>query len=164
MNGRERDEELIQLARLLRQQRWAALATIGDEGEPYSSQVAFAMAPDFGAVLLHLSQLAAHTKNLLARPTVCLSVSEPDDGRDDPQTLARASVQGIIGTVPRERADYAPARSRYLERLPAAEPLFGFGDFQLFRVEIRQIRFVGGFARARTFGPEAVRRAADLMA
>lgn len=159
----ERDDELRQLARLLTSQRWGALATLGDEGAPYCSQVAFVMEPDLKAALLHLSQLAAHTTNLLARPAISLSVTEPDDGRDDPQTLARATVQGSVAMVPRADDKYMMARSRYLERLPAAEPLFGFGDFQLFRLEIEKVRFVGGFARARTFGPEALRRAARLI-
>lgn len=159
----QRDDELTQLGRLLTEQRWGALATIGDDGEPYGSHVAFVMEPDFSAVLLHLSELAAHTKNLQSRATVSLSITEPDDGRDDPQTLARASLQGTVVFVPRESKGYAAARHRYLARLPAAEPLFGFGDFQLFRLEIENVRFVGGFARARTFGPEALRRAAQLI-
>lgn len=163
MSGEQRDDELRQLARLLTEQRWAALATVGEDGEPNSSYVAFAIETDFKAVLLHLSQLAAHTRNLLARPTVSLAVTEPDDGRDDPQTLARVTLKGTAVVVPRESGEYTTARERYLERLPAAGPLFGFGDFQLFHVEIAQARYVGGFARARTFGPEALSRAAGLI-
>lgn len=163
MHTMERDEELKSLARLLTEQRWGALATLGEDGEPYGSHVAFVIEPGFGAVLLHLSQLAAHTRNLMARPSISLSVTEADDGREDPQTLARASLQGTVVSLPRESREYATARQRYLERLPAAGPLFGFGDFQLFRLEIEEARFVGGFARARTFGPESLRRAALLI-
>lgn len=163
MSGEQRDDELRQLARLLTEQRWAALGTVGENGEPNSSYVAFAIEPDFHAVVLHLSQLAAHTRNLLARPTVSLAVTEPDDGRHDPQTLARVTLQGTAVIVPSETGEYTAARERYLGRLPAAEPLFGFGDFQLFRVELEKARYVGGFARARTFGPEALSRAAGLV-
>ena len=158
----EKDEELKVLARLLTGQRWAALATVTDDGSPYSSQVAFAMQPDFGAALLHLSGLAAHTKHLRCRPQVSLSITEPDDGRDDPQTLARVSLQGKVEVLDKESDEYAAGRARYLEKLPAAEPRFGFADFQLFRLNIEQARFVGGFARARTFGAEALKRAAPL--
>lgn len=145
---------------LLQGARWGALATLGEEG-PLASMVAYRVAPALDAVYLHLSTLAPHTGNLLARGAASLVVSEPDPGSGDPQTLARASVGGAVTEIPRDDPEYLEARARYLERLPDAEPLFGFGDFRLFRLAIERVHYVGGFARAaRWEGPELARLAA----
>ncbi|HKJ76630.1 MAG TPA: pyridoxamine 5'-phosphate oxidase family protein, partial [Gammaproteobacteria bacterium] len=65
-------------AALLRQQRWAALASLGRDGRPLASMVAYAAEPDLSAFYLHLSRLAAHTGNRLATPEASLAISEPD--------------------------------------------------------------------------------------
>lgn len=55
------------VARLIRSQRWAALATL-KQGAPFASLVAYAPEPDFSGFVLHLSRLAPHTQNLLGDP------------------------------------------------------------------------------------------------
>ncbi len=133
--------------RLLREQRWAALASSGEAG-PLCSQVAFVPEPDGGGLLLHLSHLAAHTANLLQRPRASLSIGEPDDGREDPQTLRRVTVWGAVSAIERPSARYDSGRALYIARLPASKPLFEFPDFVLFKLEIEGVRFVGGFGAA----------------
>jgi len=157
-----RSDELEGLGRLLRGQRWAALATVGEDGTPLASMVAYCPADDLGSVTLHLSRLAAHTGNLLARPQISLVVTEPDDGRDDPQTLARATLAGEVSAIPRDAADFPALRAGYIARLPESEPLFDFPDFILFRLTVNEARFVGGFARAFTYGPADLARAAEM--
>lgn len=154
-------DELHAVAALLRGQRQAALGTLAD-GAPAVSMVAFAAEPSFGGVLLHLSGLAAHTRQLLAEPRCSLLIAEPDDGRDDVQTLARLTLSCRAAAIPRDTPEYDAARATYLARLPAAELLFGFGDFGLFRLVPDGARYVGGFARAYTLTPEHLRQAAAL--
>jgi hypothetical protein len=152
-------EEQRRLAGLLRNCRWAALAT-GRDGEPLASMVAIAAEPGRGAFLLHLSHLALHTRYLLTNPKASLALSEPDtDAARDPQTLARLSVQGVVDAIARDGADYAPARERYLARLPAAAVQFELGDFHLMRFIPETARFVPGFGRAHRLAPEALREA-----
>src|SRR4051794_41255469 len=86
-------EDLGAIATLIRSQRIAALGTLR-EASPFVSMVAYAAEPDFGGLLLHLSRLAAHTRQLLANPQASLLISEHDDERDDPQTLARITLAG----------------------------------------------------------------------
>lgn len=148
------------LASLIRGQRWAALATVSAEG-PLGSMVAYAPEPGFAGFLLHLSRLAAHTRNLAADPRASLVMGEPDSGVEDPQTLGRVTITGMVEAVPPAAADYAAARACYLERLPTAEPLFSFGDFGLYRLVPREVRFVGGFARAYSLGAAALRGIAE---
>src|SRR5829696_5112783 len=75
-------EELTTIATLMRSQRVAALGTLREDS-PFVSMVAYAAEPDFGGLLVHLSQLAAHTKQLLAAPRSSLLIGERDDDRDD---------------------------------------------------------------------------------
>src|SRR6266487_1167284 len=142
-------EELAIIATLIRSQRVAALGTLRDGG-PFVSMVAYAAEPDFGGMLLHLSRLAAHTRQLLAAPQSSLLICEPDDGRDDVQTLARITLVGTATPILAESTAYAAAQACYLARLPCAAPLFDFLDFMLFRFVPSEARYVGGFARIYT--------------
>jgi putative heme iron utilization protein len=151
-------EELTTIATLIRKQRQAALGTLRDD-TPFVSMVAYAAEPDFGGVLLHLSRLATHTKQLLAAPQSSLLICEPDDGRDDVQTLARITLVGAATPIPAESSAYAAARACYLARLPAATPLFDFPDFALFRFVPSEARYVGGFGRIHTLTAEHLRAA-----
>jgi hypothetical protein len=147
----EHDEDLHALASLVRTTRWAALATVGEEDGPLASWVAYAPEPDLQGVVLHLSRLALHTRNLLETPRASLGISSADPGTGDPQALARVSLQGRVEIITPHDPSYAAARTLYLTRLPDAKPLFAFADFQLLRLVIERARFVGGFALARTF-------------
>ena len=154
-------EELQSIATLIRSQRVAALGTLR-EGSPFASMVSYAAEPDFGGFLLHLSRLAAHTRQLLAAPQSSLLICEPDDSRDDPQTLARITLVGAATPLPIEGAAHAAAHACYLARLPSAAPLFDFLDFALFRFLPSEARYVGGFGRIYTLTPTHLLQAATF--
>jgi len=135
---------------LLHGHRWAALATL-DGGEPLASMVAYALDVESRGILLFISQLAQHTKNLLADPRASLVTSEPDTGDGDPQRLQRITLQASASIVRRDAADYVAAAERYIDRFPDALPRFELGDFALFRLMPVDARYVGGFARAARF-------------
>lgn len=156
-----KSEELAVVATLIRNQRSSALGTLAD-GAPFVSLVAYAAEPRFDGFLLHLSGLSPHTKHLRADARTSLLISEQDDERDDPQTLARITLVGSAAPTPRDHVDYMLARARYLERLPAAQMWFDFPDFTLFRFVPTEARYVGGFARAYTLTPEHLRQASQL--
>lgn len=154
MNGTPRMDDnsmLNRLLRLLRQRRWAALATSDADGTPMASMAAYVPGDNAGCLYLHLSRLAAHTGNLLANGKAALVISEDDCSDEDPQELARVTLQGQAMVVARDSEEYQQARNDYLQRLPASAQLFDFPDFLLFRLEVHSARFVGGFAQARSF-------------
>ena len=154
--------EREKLARLLREGRWAALATHGD-GAPLASMVAYACEPGFAGILMHISRLSAHTRNLLASPLASIVISEPDSDRvRNPQTLARVSIQGEARPLREDASGYAEARALYEKRFPDSSPLFGFKDFLLFRLVPREARFVAGFAMAYTVDAEELKKAAAV--
>lgn len=134
------------LAHLIRTQRTAALGTLS-EGAPLVSLVLYLPNADFSAFYLHLSRLAQHTQAILREPQVSLMIAEPDTGTQDPQTLARVSLQGVAGEVLRTDAEYNAIRSAYLQRFPTAAMTVNLGDFSFFRVQPNRGRFVAGFGQ-----------------
>jgi heme iron utilization protein len=138
-------------AHLIRQQRWGALATINDQGEPVASMVAYALSPGATGLVLFLSRLAQHTRGLLAQPRTSLAVSEPDTQDGDPQRLQRATITGTVRIIPRETGPFVQFGEAYVERFPDALPRFELGDFVLFELVPEHVRYVGGFARVARF-------------
>jgi Putative heme iron utilization protein len=142
------DEQSEQtLARLIRETRIATLGTL-HEGEPNLAMVAYSFAEDFSAFYIQVSRLGKHTTDMEADPRVNLLITETDDRRADPQTLARVSIRGMAEILPRSDPDYAEVKKNYLERFPEAEQLFSLGDFNLWKITPRGGRFVAGFGRA----------------
>ena len=151
-------QEIPAMVRELLQQRQAMLATV-HEGNPHAGMVAATGTPDGQAILLHLSQLAAHTRHLLVHPAVALLWCEPDRADvTDVQTLARLTVYGQAQLVARDAAEYASLQAIYLRRFPTATMLFDFRDFNLFKVVIDHGRFVGGFGQALNLSTAALQQ------
>jgi putative heme iron utilization protein len=134
---------------LLREGRSGALATLmPGAGDPYCSLVNVATAAD-GAPLLLISQLAVHTKNILADPRVSLMLDERKEG--DPLEGARVMLMGRAAAT-----DDPAARRRYLARHPEAEMFAGFGDFAFYKVELTAVHLVAGFGRIVDLKPAEV--------
>ncbi len=142
------------LARLLRERSTAALGTL-HAGAPYVSMVPYAITSH--GFIVHVSRLAAHTKDMLADTRVSLLVAEEDGGRS-PLALARVSVQGTAEPIAPDVAELPGYRSAYLARFPEAEQMFGFADFSLFLIRPLSARFVAGFGEAHSLSGESMAR------
>jgi hypothetical protein len=140
---------------LLRTQEIAALGTL-HQGQPYVSMVPFALRSGGTDFIIHVSQLAAHTKDMLASPQVSLLVIAPPTPEVIAQELARITVQGEAVQLAGGTPEHAAAKMAYLTRFPQSEMMFGFSDFSLFAIVPGSIRFVGGFAQATTISPETL--------
>ena len=134
-----------QLAQLLRARTTAALGTLR-AGAPFVSMVPYALAA--GGFVVHVSALAAHTRDMLADARVSLMVAQAEDGATSPLGLMRVSVQGIAQQIPADAPELAALKAAYLARFPDAEPMFGFGDFSIFLIQPESARFVAGFGQA----------------
>jgi heme iron utilization protein len=156
------DEQSEQtLARLIRETRVAALGTL-HEGEPNLAMVAYSFADDFSAFYIHVSRLGKHTADMESNPRVSLLITETDDHRADPQTLARVSLRGMAEILPRTHPDYAQVKQNYLERFPESEQLFSLGDFNFWKITPKGGRFVAGFGRAFNLVVEGLIKASRL--
>jgi len=147
-------KESIALARLLRAQRIAHLATLR-KGAPMASMTLCLPAPDFSAFHVHVSRLAWHTQDMSMDARVALSIAETDDGRADPFTLMRVSIRGDAAQLQGEQPEL---RESWLQRFPEQKINFELPDFSFWRIAPREARFVAGFGRIYTLS------AADLVA
>jgi heme iron utilization protein len=143
------------LAQIIRNTRIASLATLRDEA-PQASMVAYITADDFSAFHIFVSRLAQHTMDMQKNKRVSLLITETDDGRDDPQTLARVSIRGVAELIQNGEPGYTPLKEQYLARFPASEQLFKLEDFNFWRIRPKGGRFVAGFAKAYNITPETL--------
>ena len=141
------------LRALFASQPIASLGTL-HEGAPFVSMVPYALLPNGAGFVIHVSALAAHTKDMLADTRVSLLVMAAPSPDVPAQALARVTVQGDAMPIPEDVPVYALAKAAYLARFPQSAQTFELGDFALFAIRPRSLRYVGGFAQAKTVTPE----------
>ena len=146
------------LRTLLDEQEIGSLGTLHD-GAPFVSMVPFALLPDGVGFVIHVTALAAHTKDMLADPRVSLMVMAERRADVPAQALARVTVQGDALQVPTDAPFHALAKESYLARFPQSAQTFELGDFALFAIRPKSLRYVGGFAQAKTITPEGFAKA-----
>jgi putative heme iron utilization protein len=133
--------------------RFGALATVAgaaESGWPFATLVAVSF-DALGRPLLLLSRLAEHTKNLEACPRASLLVSSADIAREslDPLAQGRMTLVGECRRLERgaggDAAAASDARARFLTAHPEAAGYASFPDFDMWRLEVAHVRWVGGF-------------------
>lgn len=120
--------------------RTATLASEMRDAGPYASLVLVAFDLDATPLLL-ISQLAEHTKNMLADPRVSL-LCDGTAGYAEPLTGPRATLLGRA--VPTDTPHH---RARFLARHPGAALYADFKDFAFYKLEITRAHIVAGFGR-----------------
>lgn len=110
------------------------------EGYPFGSVAPFVLDHDCQPVIL-ISNIAEHTKNIIANPKVSLLVFA---GMEDLQANARLTLLGEAVKINKEDADL---RARYLRYIPQAAGYFDMHDFAFYRIQITQARYIAGFGK-----------------
>lgn len=113
-------------------------------GYPYGSVASYGL-DDRGNPLLFVSLMAEHTQNALRDPRASLLVTEQAPEGADPLASGRVTLMGELHVV--GDGGRAEARDRYLGANPAAAYYIDFGDFDFYRLDVRSIRYVGGYGR-----------------
>jgi heme iron utilization protein len=145
-------ELTVILRQLIQSRMTAALGTL-HEGGPFVSMVPYAVGRA-GSFILHVSRLAAHTRDMMDDPDVSLLITEPEGSGKMPQALARVTVQGRASMLDRDSEDNIDAREVYLSRFPDAAPLFEFSDFKIFIITPVSARIIAGFGQAGSIAGE----------
>jgi heme iron utilization protein len=142
--------------RLLAERPVAALATL-HAGEPAISMVPFVVSPADAHLVIHVSALATHTRDMLGHPRASVLVTAEVDASVSPQALPRLSL--VVDAVPlqRDSSAYAESRDRYLARFPDALQTFELADFSIFVLRIQSARLIAGFGRAFGIAGEPLR-------
>jgi hypothetical protein len=128
--------------RMLRAHRYGALCTLSKklDGYPFGSITPYLVDQD-GSVLILISTLAEHTKNIRHDPRVSLITHD----QQDPHIQAQGRVT-VTGNAELER-DRNQAGLRYLRYFPEAQTYFAMHDFSFYRIRPLAIRYIGGFGK-----------------
>ncbi len=151
------------LAALIHKTRTAALGTLR-AGAPNVSMVVYLPNEDFTTFWVRLSRLAWHTQDLAHDPRAALAICEADDGRADPQTLARVTIRAEATVLAQHDPQFDRLRSAWLERFSAAAVTFELADFSFWRIVPRDARFVAGLGRTYNLSAGEFARAAHEAA
>lgn len=149
------DDARALLRRLLTERPVAALATL-HRGEPAVSMAPFVLSASRSQLLVHVSALATHTRDMLEHPGVSVLVTDELAAGVPPQALPRVSLAAQAQRLERDGPGYARARERYLARFPDAAQTFALGDFSIFALHLQSARLVAGFGRAHALAGEAL--------
>ena len=144
------------LRTLLASQRVAALGTLCEDGAPFVSMVPFALEPRSACVVIHVSGLAAHTRNLQAAPQVSLLVMQAEVAGEPVHALPRVTLLGQAGVLAPDSPEWVEARAAYLARFPEAEPMTQLGDFMFVAITLQGARQIAGFGAARSLDADAL--------
>jgi putative heme iron utilization protein len=147
------------LRTLLMAHRVAALGTLGDDGLPFVSMVPFAVDPEAACIIIHVSALAPHTRNLQQSPRVSLLVMQAEVAGEPVHALPRVTLEGTVTALVVDSAGWLSARRAYLARFPEAEPMTQLGDFMFVGIALAGARQVAGFGAARSLDADAVAQA-----
>jgi putative heme iron utilization protein len=137
-------------------QRVAALGTMGEDGAPFVSMVPFAVVPALGCLAIHVSGLAAHTRNLQARPDISLMVMQSEVSIEPVHALARVTFAAQAKPLQPQGVKWQACRTAYLARFPEAQPMTELGDFMFFALQVSGARQIAGFGAARSIDAEEV--------
>ena len=125
---------------LLRAHRYGALSTLSKkfDGHPFGSITPYLVDHD-GSLLILISGLAEHTKNILRDPRVSLITHN----QDDPHIQTQGRITVIGNAMPEPDRDLCG--KRYLRYFPEAQTYFAMHDFNFFRITPLALRYIGGF-------------------
>jgi heme oxygenase (biliverdin-IX-beta and delta-forming) len=130
----------LESRQLLRAHRYGVLSTLSKkfDGHPFGSIMPYLVDHD-GSLLILISTLAEHTKNIQADPRVSLITHS----QDNPHIQAQGRVT-VVGTVAKVE-DKENTGKRYLRYFPEAKTYFAMHDFSFYRILPQVIRYIGGF-------------------
>ncbi len=125
---------------LLRAHRYGALSTLSRkfDGAPFGSITPYLVDHD-GSVLIFISTLAEHTKNIIGDSRVSLITHSQDNPHI--QAQGRVTVLGEAHFV----AERDEVGARYLRDFPEASAYFAMQDFSFYRIVPSALRYIGGF-------------------
>jgi putative heme iron utilization protein len=136
----EKTATALEARQLLRAHRYGALCTLSKkfDGHPFGSITPYLVDHD-GSLLILISTLAEHTKNIQHDPRVSLITHNQENSHI--QTQGRITIMGSATLEP----DRDGAGLRYLCYFPEAQTYFAMHDFSFYRIVPQAIRYIGGF-------------------
>lgn len=145
------DSAAMLINALLTNAATASLGTLSATGAPFVSLVNIAPL-DSRHVIMLLSGLAQHTRNLRDDPRTSLLIVGPVEPQTDALSAHRVTLSGRTSIVKKDHDDLE--RQCMLQRHPSAAMYAELGDFSIYRFEIIEAHLVAGFGQIRTVPAE----------
>ena len=143
----DNDAALQDYLTLRAQSSSALLATKAPDGAPHASYAPLLWRDD--CCYLFLSQLASHTRNLDADPSISLMLLQPEQEAANAFARQRITLRGRADVIPRDAKRFSLVLSDFHRLfggvMSIIEPL---PDFKLFGVRLESGQFVRGFGQA----------------
>jgi heme iron utilization protein len=132
----------IEAKQFLRSTRSGVLSSFSTKfaGYPFGSVMPFVLGHDCQPIVL-ISTIAEHTKNIIANPKVSLLVFA---GAEDLHANGRLTLIGEAEQLAKNDADLM---ARYCRYFPESTGYLAMHDFQFYRINIHQARYIAGFGK-----------------
>jgi nitroimidazol reductase NimA-like FMN-containing flavoprotein (pyridoxamine 5'-phosphate oxidase superfamily) len=140
------------LRELFRTQRYAVLAT-DDQGQPFTSLMAFADAADLTQLVLLTERATRKFANLQGNARVALLMDDRGNKGSDTQDAVAVTVTGLAQEVTGEAA--APLLALFLARHPQLREFSASASCAVVRVGVDSYRVVSSFQRVIEWRPSA---------
>ena len=114
-------------------------------GYPFGSVMPFVLDHNCQPIVL-ISSIAEHTKNIIANPKVSLLVFQSNNLKSAEDLHANGRLT-LIGEAVQIDKDDADLMARYCRYFPESTGYLAMHDFQFYRINIAQARYVAGFGK-----------------
>lgn len=145
--------DLSNLRQTVNHQSYGILSTHSQSnaGYPFGSVVPYIL-DHTGQPVILISEIAEHTKNITNNSKVALTIVEKSGSSARVQTRGRVS---FLGNAQRLSDDEKEGiKSKYLRYYPYASRYFEIHGFDFFRIQLHNIRYIGGFGKIYWVSPE----------
>lgn len=143
------DAELLDsLTRLLQTERHASLGTLSQQGLPVVSMVPYAVDNAATQLIIHISDLAAHTRALQRDPRSSIMICQSPHATQAVHSLPRVTLQTHAQLLVHGSQQWLQAREAYLQRFPDVTFMTEFTDFHFVALELLRVRQIAGFGVA----------------
>ncbi|MBI5772034.1 MAG: pyridoxamine 5'-phosphate oxidase family protein [Verrucomicrobia bacterium] len=133
--------------------RTVILGTVSPDGTPDASVAAAILDPN-GVLVVCVSGLAAHTRNLTATARTSVLLIEDESAASQPFARRRLTLSCTAAALPRDTADFDATVATFRTRYGALiDLLISLPDFQFFRLQPQRGRLVMGFGQAAEVDP-----------
>ena len=132
----------LEAKKFLRSTRSGVLSSFSAKfaGYPFGSVMPFVLGHDCQPIVL-ISTIAEHTKNIIANPKVSLLVFAASE---DLHANGRLTLIGEAEQLDKNNADLM---ARYCRYFPESVGYLAMHDFQFYRINIAQARYIAGFGK-----------------
>lgn len=140
-----REQAFREALALVRRSNVCVISTLSKnlQGYPFGSVSPF-MTDTQGRLIFYIADIAQHSRNLTQDTRVCATVFDAAH-QGDQNEHGRVTVVGDATPIPDD--EHEAELARYIRMYPEAETYTQAHDFQLWRMEVKRVRYIGGFGR-----------------